>query len=44
MTDLVPTRDHIELATSMRKMLDKRSDSQAAVSYTHMTLPTIYSV
>ncbi len=29
MTDLVPTRDHIELATSMRKMLDKRSDSQA---------------
>ncbi len=29
MTDLVPTRDHIELAGSMRKMLDKRSDSQA---------------
>ncbi len=29
MTDLVPTRDHIELATSVRKLLDKRSDSQA---------------
>ncbi len=29
MTDLVPTRDHAELASSMRKMLDKRSDSQA---------------
>lgn len=29
MTDLIPTRDHIELASSVRKMLDKRSDSQA---------------
>ncbi len=29
MTDLVPTQDHIELARSVRKMLDKRSDSQA---------------
>ena len=29
MTDLVPTRDHVELASSVRKMLDKRSDSQA---------------
>ena len=29
MTDLVPTRDHIELAGSVRKLLDKRSDSQA---------------
>ncbi|MEO6606519.1 MAG: acyl-CoA dehydrogenase family protein [Aeromicrobium sp.] len=29
MTDLVPTRDHVELASSVRKMLEKRSDSQA---------------
>ncbi len=29
MTDLVPSQDHIELARSVRKMLDKRSDSQA---------------
>ena len=29
MTDLVPTRDHTELASSVRKLLDKRSDSQA---------------
>ena len=29
MTDLVPTREHTELATSVRKFLEKRSDSQA---------------
>jgi alkylation response protein AidB-like acyl-CoA dehydrogenase len=29
MTDLVPTRDHVELASSVRGLLDKRSDSQA---------------
>ncbi|GAA3521613.1 acyl-CoA dehydrogenase family protein [Aeromicrobium panaciterrae] len=29
MTNLVPTQDHIELASSLRKMLDKRSDSGA---------------
>lgn len=29
MTDLVPTRDHVELAGSVRKLLEKRSDSQA---------------
>ena len=29
MTDLVPTREHTELASSMRNLLDKRSDSQA---------------
>ena len=29
MTDLVPTQDHLELARSVRKMLEKRSDSQA---------------
>ncbi len=29
MTDLVPTRDHAELAKSVRNLLDKRSDSQA---------------
>jgi alkylation response protein AidB-like acyl-CoA dehydrogenase len=29
MTDLVPTREHTELATSVRNLLDKRSDSQA---------------
>ncbi|MDX6276871.1 MAG: hypothetical protein QOJ72_999 [Nocardioidaceae bacterium] len=29
MTDLVPTREHTELATSVRKLLEKRSDSQA---------------
>ena len=29
MTDLVPTREHTELASSVRNLLDKRSDSQA---------------
>ena len=29
MTDLVPTREHTELASSVRALLDKRSDSQA---------------
>ena len=29
MTDLAPTREHNELATSMGSLLDKRSDSQA---------------
>ena len=29
MTDLVPTREHTELASSVRTLLDKRSDSQA---------------
>jgi alkylation response protein AidB-like acyl-CoA dehydrogenase len=29
MTDLVPTREHAELASSVRTLLDKRSDSQA---------------
>ncbi|MEO6471160.1 MAG: acyl-CoA dehydrogenase family protein [Aeromicrobium sp.] len=29
MTDLVPTREHIELAASVRALLEKRSDSQA---------------
>ncbi len=29
MTDLAPTREHTELATSLRSLLDKRSDSQA---------------
>jgi alkylation response protein AidB-like acyl-CoA dehydrogenase len=29
MTDLVPTREHSELASSVRNLLDKRSDSQA---------------
>ena len=29
MTDLVPTREHTELATSVRNLLEKRSDSQA---------------
>ena len=29
MTDLVPTREHTELAGSVRALLDKRSDSQA---------------
>lgn len=29
MTDLAPTREHNELATGMRSLLDKRSDSQA---------------
>lgn len=29
MTDLVPTREHAELASSVRALLDKRSDSQA---------------
>ncbi len=29
MTDLVPTREHNELATSVRTLLDRRSDSQA---------------
>ncbi|MGI9084928.1 MAG: acyl-CoA dehydrogenase family protein [Aeromicrobium sp.] len=29
MTDLVPTREHTELATSVRNLLDRRSDSQA---------------
>lgn len=29
MTDLVPTREHNELATAVRSLLDRRSDSQA---------------
>ena len=29
MTDLVPTREHTELASAVRALLDKRSDSQA---------------
>jgi alkylation response protein AidB-like acyl-CoA dehydrogenase len=29
MTDLVPTREHTELASAVRNLLDKRSDSQA---------------
>ncbi|MFZ0142376.1 MAG: acyl-CoA dehydrogenase family protein, partial [Aeromicrobium sp.] len=29
MTDLVPTREHTELASAVRSLLDKRSDSQA---------------
>ena len=29
MTDLVPTREHTELASAVRTLLDKRSDSQA---------------
>jgi alkylation response protein AidB-like acyl-CoA dehydrogenase len=29
MTDLVPTREHTELASSVRNLLEKRSDSQA---------------
>jgi alkylation response protein AidB-like acyl-CoA dehydrogenase len=29
MTDLAPTREHTELASSVRNLLDKRSDSQA---------------
>jgi len=29
MTDLVPTREHTELASSVRNLLDKRSDGQA---------------
>jgi alkylation response protein AidB-like acyl-CoA dehydrogenase len=29
MTDLVPNREHTELTTSVRKLLEKRSDSQA---------------
>ncbi len=29
MTDLVPTREHAELASSLRNLLDRRSDSQA---------------
>ncbi|MCW2752561.1 MAG: acyl-CoA dehydrogenase, partial [Aeromicrobium sp.] len=29
MTDLVPTREHTELASSVRNLLDRRSDSQA---------------
>jgi len=29
MTDLVPTREHTELTSSVRALLDKRSDSQA---------------
>jgi alkylation response protein AidB-like acyl-CoA dehydrogenase len=29
MTDLVPTREHTELASSVRALLEKRSDSQA---------------
>jgi alkylation response protein AidB-like acyl-CoA dehydrogenase len=32
MTDLVPTREHAELAKSVRNLLDRRSDSQAVRS------------
>ncbi|HWM75150.1 MAG TPA: acyl-CoA dehydrogenase family protein, partial [Nocardioides sp.] len=29
MTDLVPTREHTDLSSAVRNLLDKRSDSQA---------------
>ena len=33
-----------EKANTLRNVLSKLKDKQIAVSYTHLTLPTIYSV